>query len=63
MLSNAPYALYSCIFPVGKEKKYLIIYCVPNSLKINVCRYFVSVLIYMLNTVDSDLKHVSLFDI
>lgn len=62
MLTNAPYALYSCIFPVGKEKKYLIIYCVPNSLKINVCRYFVSVLIYMLNTVDNDLKPVSLFD-
>lgn len=58
MLRSASYALYSP-FPVGKEKKHLIIYCFPNSLKINVCRHFVPLSIYMLNTVDNDGKHVS----
>lgn len=54
--------LMPCIhspFPVGKEKKHLIIYCVPNSLKINVWRHFVSLSIYILNTADNDGKHVS----
>lgn len=51
MLSSASYAL--CFpFTVGKEKKN--IYCVLSSL--NVCRHFVSLSIYMLNSVDNDGK-------
>lgn len=61
MLSGVSYAIYSCICPVGKAQKHLIIYPVPSSLKINVRRHFV--FISMLNTGDGDLKHVSLFDI
>lgn len=63
LLSNAPYAFCSSIFPKSKEKKYLNCREHTKLLKINICRHFVSVLIYMLNTVDNDLKHVSQFDI
>lgn len=60
MLSSVSYAVYSCICPVGKVQKHLIIYSVPSSLKINVCRHFA--FLPMLSTADGDLQHVSLFD-